>query len=312
MDFVPKQNGEIGHAESGRPRKLGVSSLISRYRSHSSGDTGFNQLKGPPTLRRKLYEQLEPTARTASGLSATNRLLIVLIIAAAGVAIIETEPTVSQGQDQLFRALELVFGIIFLLEYATRIWIAVEHPRFCTRRFPRLRYPLTPAALADLIAIVPALLAFGGGGTLVLRIVRMARLLRLAKLGRMSRAWRHVAEAIRSRRFELGLTLAIAAAALLASSTVLYWVEGDAQPEEFGSIPRSLWWAVATLTTVGYGDAVPITALGRLLSSIVAVVGIALIALPTGILAAAFSDALQRQREGAKGELGEPDAGAER
>jgi voltage-gated potassium channel len=125
-------------------------------------------------------------------------------------------------------------------------------------------------------------------------------MLRLAKLGRMSLAWRHIAEAVRSRRVELGLTLAMAAAALLISATLLYWAEADAQPSEFGSIPRSLWWAVATLTTVGYGDAVPVTALGRLLSSIVAVVGIALIALPTGRLAAAFSDAMQRQRRDAK------------
>ncbi len=276
-----------------------------------SGGTGVDHLRASPTLRRRLFAQLEPSARTASGLSAANRLLIVLIIAAAGMAIAETEPTISQGRDQLFRAFELIFGIIFLSEYAARIWTAVENPRFSAQRFPRLRYALTPAALMDLIAIVPALFAFGGGGTLVLRIIRMARLIRLAKLGRMSRAWRHLAEAVRSRRYELGLTLAMAAAALLISATLLYWAEGDAQPEEFGSIPRSLWLAVATLTTVGYGDAVPVTALGRLLSSIVAVVVVALIALPTGILAAAFSDAMQRQREVAKGESAATAAAAE-
>lgn len=254
------------------------------------------------TLRRRAYEQLEPTARTANGLSLTNRVLIVLILAAAGVAVLETEPTISQGRDQLFRFLEITFGAVFLSEYIARIWTAVENPRCASHRFPRVRYALTPAGLVDLIAILPALFAFGGGGTLVLRFVRMARLLRLAKLGRTSRAWRHVAEAIRSRRFELGLTIAMGAAALLVSATLLYWAEGDAQPEEFGSIPRSLWWAIATLTTVGYGDAVPVTALGRLLSGIVAVVGIALIALPTGILAAAFSDAMQRQRQGTQQE----------
>jgi voltage-gated potassium channel len=83
---------------------------------------------------------------------------------------------------------------------------------------------------------------------------------------------------------------------LLISSTFLYLVEGDAQPEAFGSIPRAMWWSIATLTTVGYGDVIPVTALGRVFSGVTAIIGIGLIAMPTGILAAAFSDGLERRR----------------
>lgn len=113
----------------------------------------------------------------------------------------------------------------------------------------------------------------------------------------MSRAWRDIAAAIHSRRTELILTLGLALIAMLVASTFLYWAEGDVQPDKFGSIPRALWWSVVTLTTVGYGDVYPVTPLGKIFAAILAVGGIGLIALPTGILAAAFSDAMQRRRE---------------
>ena len=93
------------------------------------------------------------------------------------------------------------------------------------------------------------------------------------------------------------MSLVIAGILLLVSSTLLYMIEGEGQPDDFGSIPRAMWWSIATLTTVGYGDAVPHTVIGRILAGFTAVTGIGLIAMPTGILAAAFSDALQRQRE---------------
>jgi voltage-gated potassium channel len=248
------------------------------------------------SLRRRVYEQLEPKARGAGGLSATNRILVALILVASLAAILETEPLVSTGRELLFRVLELAFAGLFLLEYAARLWTAVENPRFRESAVPRLRYVVTPAALCDLIAIVPALLAFGAGGTILLRFVRVLRILRLAKLGRMSSAWRHVSEAIHSRRYELALTLGIAGVATLAAATALYWAEGDAQPDKFGSIPRCLWWAVVTLTTVGYGDVFPETPAGKVIAGVVAVIGIGVIALPTGIFAAAFSDAIQRQQ----------------
>lgn len=161
-----------------------------------------------------------------------------------------------------------------------------------------MRYILSFPALVDLAAVLPIIAAVGGG-SVVLRFVRVLRIVRLAKLGRMSRAWDDIAAAIHSRRDELFLTLAVAAILVLISSTLLYWAEADAQPDKFGSIPRSLWWSIVTLTTVGYGDVYPVTALGKFLSGLVAIAGIGLIAMPAGILAAAFSDAVQR-RKGSK------------
>lgn len=141
----------------------------------------------------------------------------------------------------------------------------------------------------------------------LLRLLRLLRLVRLAKLGRYSLAIGAIGDALRDRRYELGASVAIAIVLLLVTSSLLYVVEGEVQPETFGSIPRAMWWSIATLTTVGYGDVVPITALGRTLAGATALLGIGLVALPTGILAAAFSDALARRRA-ARTESGGGDA----
>jgi voltage-gated potassium channel len=216
------------------------------------------------TLRHRVYRELEPSARLSKGLSGTNKVLVVAIIVAAVIAVVETEPKISSGRESMFRLLELAFGAFFLVEYAARVWVSSENPRFSGMSFPRFRYMLTSAAIIDLVAIIPALFALSGGGTLVLRFFRILRMLRLAKLGRMSQAWQHVRYAVKSRSFELGLTLALGALAMLVSGTLMYWVEGEVQPDQFGSIPRALWWSVITLTTVGYGDVFPVTATGRL------------------------------------------------
>jgi voltage-gated potassium channel len=169
-------------------------------------------------------------------------------------------------------------------------------PQLTGRRFPRLRYIISWPALIDLAAILPVLLLASGSHSLLMRLLRLLRLLRFAKLARFSNALNYLFEAIHARRFELVVALCIGLLLLLFASTMLYLVEGEAQPEHFGSIPRAMWWAVVTLTTVGYGDVVPVTVLGKLCAGITAVAGISIIAMPTGILAAALSDAMQRRK----------------
>jgi voltage-gated potassium channel len=258
-------------------------------------------------LRLRVYRQLEPSAWPAKGLSPVNRFLVVLIVAAVIHAVIETEPMISGGRELLFDNLELGFGVIFLVEYLARVWVAVENPRFASARFPRLRYMLTPIAIIDLLAVLPALFAFGGASSLVLRFFRVLRMLRLAKLGRTSDAWGHIKEAVYERRHEFGLILALLGITILVSGSLLYLAEAEAQPDKFGSIPRALWWAIVTLTTVGYGDAYPVTALGRFLAGIIAIAGVTVIALPTGIFAASFSEGMERRRRTKTSDSG-PDA----
>lgn len=253
---------------------------------------------GPLTLRRRLFLELEPSARLAIGLSALNRLICALIVASVLLAVLESKPTLQQAAPGVFWYAELLIGSVFVIEYLARLWVCCEDPRYRHPLWGRLRYSVTPAALLDLAALLPFVLAVLGAESFLLRLARMMRILRLARLGRLSKAGRLLAAAIRKRSFELLLSAAVAALILLLSSTLLYLAEGGLQPEGFGSIPRAMWWSIATLTTVGYGDVYPLTSLGKLFAAGTALSGIGLIALPAGILAAAFSEAVQAGRAG--------------
>ena len=254
---------------------------------------------GVKALKQAVFDQVDPSARPG-GISFTNKVVIGLIIAAVAAAILETEPTIAAGNEALFRNLELGFGLLFLIEYLARLWVADMSPACAGSKWPRLKFVTSPSAIIDLLSIIPALLAVAGGATLALRFVRFFRILRLAKLGRFSSAWRDLASAVNSRKEELYLAFSLVAFTMLLASTLMYWAESDAQPDKFGSIPRTMWWAIVTLTTVGYGDVYPVTPPGRFLSGLVSIAAIGLIALPTGILAAAMSDVMQRRRDGKK------------
>jgi len=220
----------------------------------------------------------------------------VVIALSCIAAVLQTEPTLLDGNDALFNTLEIVFVAFFIVEYAIRLWIAPDLPAYAGKRLPRLRYALSWPALIDLAAILPVLLLASGSHSVLVRLARLVRLVRFAKLARFSNALNYLFEAIHSRRFELVVSSCVGLLLLVFCSTLLYLVEGDAQPAVFGSIPRAMWWAVVTLTTVGYGDAVPVTALGKVCAGLTAVAGVMIIAMPTGILAAAFSDALQKRK----------------
>ncbi len=248
-------------------------------------------------LRKQVYRQLEPTAWRRKGLSPVNHFLVYLIIIAVIEAVLDTEPVVSSGRELLLNNIEFGLGLIFLVEYVGRAWVAVENPRFAKYRYPRLRYLVTPMAIIDLLAILPALFAFGGASSLVLRFFRVMRMLRLAKLGRTSKAFKLLRAAFVQKRHEFALILGMLMVTILIAGSLLYFAEGEAQPDKFGSIPRAMWWAIVTLTTVGYGDAFPITPLGKFLAGGIAIMGVMLIALPTGLFAASFTEAMERERD---------------
>lgn len=215
---------------------------------------------------------------------------MILVSILLGVA--ETEVLLTTGHMHLFAAAHLLLFAIFPVEYAARIYASTENPRYRSR----FSYALTLPALLDLLVLISFILPFLGLEATLLRLFRAARLVRLARLGRYSIAMQMIYQAVTDRRYELAVSMVIASGLMLLSSTALYFVERDLQPEAFGSIPRSMWWSVATLTTVGYGDIVPSSALGKAAAALTAVTGIGIIALPTGILAGAFSEALQKIR----------------
>jgi voltage-gated potassium channel len=245
-------------------------------------------------FRRWLYIQLEPAAWPWRGLSPTNMTVFVAIIITSIVAIVETEPTVADGRQGLFDFVEWIIGGIFTVEYLARAFTAAENPRYGPGWRGLWRYMRSPIAIIDLISIVTSFVTPGHLQPYLLRAFRLARILRLAKLGRMSNAMGYLIEAMAARRYELLFSLFASLTFMVFSASILYFVEGPAQPDKFGSIPRALWWATAALTTIGYGDVYPVTVLGRIFGAAVALGGIGLVAMPTGIMAAAFSEAVQK------------------
>lgn len=245
------------------------------------------------SLRHRVSVAIDPEMRATPGLSRFNQIVVAGTLVLVVIAVLETEVHVISHYGWLMEALKLALFAFFAVEYALRLWAAPLNPRFRSV----WQYVVTPAALLDLAVLLSFVVPFLGLETAVFRLLQLTRILRVARLGRYSRAMNLLFDAFRSRSTELVLSGLLAFSLMLGASTLLYLVERHAQPEAFGSIPRAMWWAVETLTTVGYGDVVPVTPLGRLLAALTALCGIGIIALPTGVLAGAFSDAIRRARE---------------
>ncbi|MDZ4834634.1 MAG: ion transporter [Candidatus Melainabacteria bacterium] len=242
-------------------------------------------------FRRLVYKQLYQRSWEHEGLSILNRIIFGLICLSVFLVIIETEKPFYHAHRQLFHVIDFVVGLCFATEYALRVWSAGERKAY--RGFTgRLKYMMTPYALIDLLVIVPFFIT-SSSNIFIARFIRLFRILAIAKAARYSQAFDLVSEAVHSRRHELIFSLVLAAIVLLTASTVMWVVEPD---EEFRSIPRALWWGIMTLTTVGYGDVCPQTIAGKVISGVTAVCGIGLIAMPAGILAAAFGEAINRHK----------------
>jgi voltage-gated potassium channel len=220
-------------------------------------------------------------------------LLIGLVLLNATAVVLGSVQSLYRDYQPIFVGIEFISVYVFTLEYGLRVWSCVEDRRFRQPIRGRLRFILTPMALIDLFAILPFYLSFG---FVDLRVLRLLRLFRLLKVARYVRALHLIGHVIRRKRAELLVTTGLIGLMLVVVSSIMFFVEHEAQPDKFGSIPETMWWGVATLTTVGYGDVYPITVAGKVLSSVIAVLGLGLFALPTGILAAGFSEHLAQQR----------------
>ena len=223
--------------------------------------------------------------------------LMILILVNSAVVVMETVDELNRVYGRIFEAIELVSITIFTVEYILRLWIAPLDARYSKPFWGRLRYALTPMAIIDFLAILPAFLPLIMG--VDLRIIRFLRILRLFRLFKMSRyvaSLDSLDDVVRSKKEELIVTVVMIGMLLLFSSSLVYLVENEAQPDKFPDIPSALWWGIATLTTLGYGDVFPITALGKFFGGITAFLGIGMFALPTGILASGFAEEIARRR----------------
>ena len=249
-------------------------------------------------VKTRVYEIVEAAKPNDRASRIFDIVLIVLVCLNIVAVMLLTVESLEARYVVWFKAFEFVSSIIFTVEYLLRIWAVTSDPRYAQPLRGRLRFALTPLAIIDLLAILPFYLPFFLPIDLrVLRAFRLFRLLRVLKLGRYSDSMRLLGSVISNKKEELSVCLFIGTVLLIIASSLMYFVENEAQPDGFSSIPESLWWGVATLTTVGYGDVYPITPLGRLVGALVSVLGIGMFALPAGILATGFADEIRRTRE---------------
>lgn len=243
--------------------------------------------------RTGIYRTLEGTP--AHPLRRAVRIgLAILILLNVAAVIIESVESLSTTFAGGFRTFELLSVAIFSLEYGLRIWVCVEDPRY-GGRWGRLRFAFTPLALIDLLAVLPFFLqAFL---SLDIRMLRAFRLLRIFKLSRHSSAMDLLLTVIRQEASSILSAMSIMLIVVILAASGIYMIERESNPEAFDSIPKAMWWASVTLTTVGYGDVVPQTVLGKVFGLLITITGVGMVALPAGILASGYSLELHRRRE---------------
>ena len=220
-----------------------------------------------------------------------------LIILNIVLSILETVPDLKAEYQPLFYALESTSVVIFTMEYVLRLWSCVANPATAHPIRGRLKWMLSPMGVIDLMVFLPYYLSLLFPFDLrILRAIRIVRIFMILKVGNYASSLNRIAHVMARKKDELIVTASLGCILLLLSGSAIYCLENQAQPHVFSSIPASLWWAVVTLTTVGYGDIYPITTGGKILASFVAVIGIALFALPAGIIASGFAEEIRNRK----------------
>jgi voltage-gated potassium channel len=254
------------------------------------------------TLKAYVHDWLEPDDPNSVNFFSGSIIAMVLISLAA--LALETEAIrpdshFTPGFEEFLRQINAVIVVAFAIEFTLRFWSEGENPRHAGV-IGRLRFLTQFITIADVLAFLPELIVLlfvpdlHGGWLAGLRALR---LFRLFKLARYVAAFAIVGAAVRRAGAPLLAALCVAAAQLYISAMLLYFIEGERNPQSFGSITRALWWAVVTLTTVGYGDVYPQTVMGRIVAGLVALTGIGIVALPTAILASSFAEEFRERYE---------------
>jgi len=239
--------------------------------------------------RRYVYEVFAPKLGGRAGV-VTDWFIMFLIAANVTAVVVGTVDRVAATYGGLLSAFETLSVAVFTVEYLARVWSSVESDDHDGAVLGRLNFMSRPLPVVDLLAILPFYLTAAGLqiDLRVLRALRLVRLFRLLKLARYSSAVASLGRVYRSEREKLVLAAFANALLLVLSSSVMYFIEHPKQPEAFPSIPATFYWAMVTLTTVGYGDIAPVTPVGRLMAGVIAFLGVGLFALPASILASGF------------------------
>jgi len=224
--------------------------------------------------------------------SSFDKLITFSILIAIIHLTLETEKAVYEAYTVVFEITEIILTVIFTFEYTARI--LTYNKNYYGKSF--LQFIFSFDLLIDLLALLPFYLTLLPIDLRYLRIFRLFRLARIFKLTRYNKAIQTVKLVLSAKKEILTISFILIGIVLYMVSAMMYYVENTAQPEVFSSIPKTMWWGVATLTTVGYGDIYPITALGRFLGGVIAILGIGIFAIPTGIIASGFTEYVEKSK----------------
>jgi voltage-gated potassium channel len=252
------------------------------------------------TFRRRLYLILSPDERGGIIERIFEAILILTIIGNIVAIVLDSIPHFHEQYQTLFENFEIYSLIFFTVEYIARVYSIVEDRRFKNPLKGRIRYVLSPIAIIDLLAFLPFYLRFLSIDLRFLRIFRLMALFRMFKIARYLHALNIFRRVLKDRKEQLVLSFIFVLFVLVVISFVMFYVENEAQPDKFSSIPATLWWGVSTITTVGYGDIVPITPWGKFLGGIFAIAGVGLLALPAGILSSGFFETIHHKNASQK------------
>jgi len=249
------------------------------------------------SYRAKAYQLLEGHSNISFMAKCINLLLIILIITNVVAAIFESETSYHDKYLHEFALFEFISLTIFCGEYLLRLWCCVEAKEYAqlSNSQARRKYVFSPIALIDLIAILPFIIAMFI--SIDLRSLRLIRVLRLLKLTHYFKGFNIFISVIAKELKSITAAMMVMVFLIIIAASLMHSVEGSIQPETFGNIPNSLWWAVVTMTTVGYGDVVPVTTFGKVIATIIMLIGVGLVALPAGMLAARFGEELRERKE---------------
>ena len=251
---------------------------------------------GKFNLKRAVFKTLEVTHHEDLPGKLFDGFMIGLISLSVVAFAFETVDSISIPYKSRFNNFELFSTVIFTIEYILRLWTCTLARGYRHPIWGRLKFALTPLSLIDLLAVLPLYLFFFFPNLVFVLELHLLRLARLLKIGRYSESIRTLGNVIASKRNDLLSAMFTVFTLLMISASLVYFAEHAAQPDLFPNIPASMWWSVVTLTSVGYGDVYPITPFGKLLGGVIAVLGLGLVALPTGILASGFAEEVQRKQ----------------
>ncbi|MEW6996585.1 ion transporter [Colwelliaceae bacterium BS250] len=248
------------------------------------------------TLRKQAYQFLERHNNDSVLAKYFNLFLIVLIITNVLAVIFESDVKISNQYHAEFALFEIISIAIFTVEYLIRLWICIES--YELKALPslkaRLKYIVSPVAIIDLIAIAPFFISLFI--SIDLRQLRLLRVMRLLKLTHYFKGFTLFLTVIAKEIKSITATLMVMLFLIVIAASMMYTLENEAQPEVFGNILHSLWWSVVTMTTVGYGDVTPVTTLGKIVATFIMLIGVAIVALPAGLLAARFGEELRDRK----------------